>query len=173
MKSPLKFITVLFCVFALAGCAASEKNDPNTLTVWHWMSDREEAFQELARRYEDSNHIKVKFELYAPSEAYTQRVKAAAQTSTLPDIFGVLGESRDFASFVKSGHVADLTEEFHKKEGSRVWKDKLFEKAVSVNQFLPGKIRENNNIIFFSRALSDNFSSYIFQKCVLYKGQIK
>jgi ABC-type glycerol-3-phosphate transport system substrate-binding protein len=125
------------CLFAIAGCAASQKTDPNTITVWHWMSDREEAFLELARRYETATQTKVKFELYAPSEAYTQRVKAAAQTSTLPDIFGVLGESRDFASFVKSGHIADLTAEFNRKEGARVWKDKLFEKAVSVNQFQP------------------------------------
>ncbi len=138
MKLSLKFITIFLCLFTIAGCAASEKDDPNTLTVWHWMSDREEAFQELAKRYAASGQLKVKFELYAPSEAYTQRVKAAAQTSTLPDIFGVLGESRDFASFVKSGHIADLTAEFNRKEGARIWKDKLFEKAVSVNQFLPG-----------------------------------
>jgi len=102
------------------------------------MSDREDAFQELARRYEESHHKKVRFDLYAPSEAYTQRVKAAAQTGTLPDIYGVLGEKRDFASFIKSGYVADLTEELNKQEGAGVWKDKLFERAVSVNEFLPG-----------------------------------
>ncbi len=102
------------------------------------MSDREEAFQSLAKRFENDVGIKVRFELYAPSEIYSQRIKASAQTNTLPDIYGILGEKRDFASFVKSGYVADLTEALGRKDGTAVWKDVLFEKALSVNEFLPG-----------------------------------
>ena len=129
-----------FLIFSVAGCAPSEKNSEPTITVWHWMSDREESFEELARRFEQEKHLKVKFELFAPSEAYAQRVKASAQTATLPDIYGVLGEKRDFASFIKSGYIANLNEAMNKKEegSSGTWKEKLFEKAMSVNEFLPG-----------------------------------
>lgn len=102
------------------------------------MSDRETAFQELAKKYEDQHHVRVKFELYAPSDAYSQRVKAAAQTDKLPDIYGILGEKRDFASFIKSGYVADLTQVLNTEEGGVKWKDTLFQKALSVNEFLPG-----------------------------------
>src|SRR3989338_2045824 len=99
---------IAFFILA-AGCAPATKEDVNTITVWHWMSDRDQTFQELAKQYQDETQTKVRFELYAPSDAYTQRIKASAQTNTLPDIFGVLGEKRDFASFIRSGYVADLT----------------------------------------------------------------
>ena len=122
----------------MAGCARSEKKDIETITVWHWMSDREEAFQSLAKQFENQTKIKVRFELYAPSEVYSQRIKASAQTGTLPDIYGILGEKRDFASFIRSGYVVDLAEALDRKEGAVAWKDTLFEKALSVNEFLPG-----------------------------------
>lgn len=138
MKHTLKNFIIFFLLLVLAGCGAADKKDINTLTVWHWMSDRDETFQELAQQYQAQTGIKVKFELYAPSEAYSQRVKASAQTDTLPDIFGILGESRDFASFVKSGFVADLTGPLSADDGSGKWKDRLFQKALSVNEFKEG-----------------------------------
>ncbi|MBI4353036.1 MAG: extracellular solute-binding protein [Candidatus Omnitrophica bacterium] len=102
------------------------------------MSDREAAFQELAEQFEEEQGVKVRFDLYAPSEAYAQRVKASAQTNTLPDIFGILGEKRDFASFILSGYVAGLTAYLNEKDGGLSWKERFFEKAVQVNEFLPG-----------------------------------
>ncbi len=99
------------------------------------MSDREDAFQELAKRYQAETGTPVKFELFAPSESYSQRVKVSAQTSTLPDIYGVLGEKRDFASFIRSGYVADLTPELSKEDSA--WKKSFFEKALLINEFLP------------------------------------
>jgi ABC-type glycerol-3-phosphate transport system substrate-binding protein len=100
------------------------------------MSDREGAFLELARRYETQKGIKINFELYAPSDAYTQKIRASAQTNTLPDIFGILGEKRDFASFIKAGHIYNLTEEMEKD--SAAWKNKLFSNALAVNEFKEG-----------------------------------
>ena len=141
MKNPaVKMLALSLALFSIAGCGPAEKRSDSTLTVWHWMSDREDAFQELAKRFEAETQLKVKFELFAPSEAYAQRVKASAQTGTLPDIYGVLGEKRDFASFIKSGYIANLSGELDKKEeaSGRSWKEGLFEKALSVNEFLPG-----------------------------------
>ena len=137
-KFCLFFILSLFTVFLsvfLVNCGpkAQKKEQVKSIKIWHWMSDREGAFAELAKRYEAETGVKVNFELYAPSDAYTQKVRAAAQTNTLPDIFGILGEKRDFASFVKSGYVYDLTEEMDKENGA--WKNKLFAKALSVNEF--------------------------------------
>ena len=143
MKCPDKkfclfFMLSLFIVFlsvSLVGCSQNAQNreQVKSIKVWHWMSDREDVFLELAKRYEKETGVSVNFELYAPSDAYSQKVRAAAQTNTLPDIFGILGEKRDFASFVKSGYVYDLTEEMDKDLG--LWKNKLFAKALSVNEF--------------------------------------
>lgn len=136
-SSGRRFFIILFLVFSIAGCAGKNKKDLDTVTVWHWMSDRDEAFQELAKKFEEETHIRVEFELYAPSEVYAQRVKASAQTNTLPDIYGILGEKQDFASFIKSGHVADLSSELSVNSENGTWKSKFFEKALAVNQFLP------------------------------------
>lgn len=122
----------------LGGCAtkaSAPSAAAQTITVWHWMSDREDAFLELAKKYEAQTGVKVKFDLYAPSESYSQKIKASAQTNTLPDVFGVLGESHDLASFIKSGFVADLSDSLG-KDG--VWRDRLFDKALEVNQFKAG-----------------------------------
>ncbi len=105
------------------------------------MSDREEAFDTLAKRYTEETGVPVKFELYAPSEAYAQRVKASAQTNTLPDVFGVLGEKRDFASFINSGYVSELTPDLVANEPGKTtgtWESVLFEKALNVNRFTEG-----------------------------------
>ena len=141
-KICLFFILSSFIVFLsvfLTSCTPQE-NAANTekITAWHWMSDREDAFQELARQYEAQTGIKINFELYAPSDAYTQKIRAAAQTKTLPDIFGLLAEKRDFASFINAGHIYNLTEDMDRDDGA--WKDKLFKKALVVNEF-----REKNS----------------------------
>ena len=138
MRHPSKIFIIYFLLFLAAGCAPADKKADSTITVWHWMSDREDAFQALAKKFEEETQLKVKLELFSPSEAYTQRVKASAQTGTLPDIYGVLGEKRDFASFIKSGYITNLDEAMElKKEDGPAWKKKFFEKVLSVNEFLP------------------------------------
>lgn len=153
MKSILKrlvsgdwcLVTLLSLGIFLSGCGSQPPsgNAPSPagakkIVVWHWMTDRDEAFQELAKRYEAQAGVKVAFELYAPSDAYSQKVRAAAQAQSLPDIFGLLGEKRDFASFIKAGHAAHLTAAMDADAGA--WKSALFEKALSVNEFPEGNV---------------------------------
>jgi len=128
---------LLASILLVTGCTSSKQTSAKPeINVWHWMTDREPAFQELAKRYEAKTGIKVNFELYAPSDAYTQKVRAAAQGINLPDIFGILGEKRDFASFVKAGHILDLTP--YMEANSGLWKDSFFAKALAVNEFYEG-----------------------------------
>ena len=134
-------IGILSLVILLSGCGGqqgTEVTPPSTkkIVVWHWMTDRDEAFQELAKQYEAKTGIKVVFDLYAPSDAYSQKVRAAAQATALPDIFGLLGEKRDFAAFIKAGHVTNLTGEMEAQGGA--WKNSIFEKALAVNEFFAG-----------------------------------
>ena len=139
-KIYLFFISSSFVVFLsifLASCTPqSQSPGVEAITVWHWMSDREEALLELAKKYKIETGAEINFELYAPSDAYTQKIRAAAQTNTLPDIFGILGKKIDFASFVKAGHICNLTEAMDANDGE--WRKKLFEKALAVNEFGKG-----------------------------------
>jgi len=127
------FITV---VLFLSGCSSGIDESSDTITVWHWMGDRQETFDKLAAKYEVQTGQRVQFELYAPSEAYSQKIKAAAQTRTLPDIFGILGDTKDFASFVKSGFVLEINQNSSKTESP--WRKILYSKALDVNEFRPG-----------------------------------
>lgn len=138
IKASIKVFIISLLAVSFFGCAPAGNKDTNVVTVWHWMSDRDEAFQDLAKQFELETGIKVRFDLYAPSEAYSQRVKASAQTDTLPDIYGVLGEKRDFASFINSGYVADLTADLDAAENGRTWRESLFDKALAVNEFKSG-----------------------------------
>ena len=131
-----KILSIVLCVL-LIGCA-QKKQDENTITLWHWMTDRQKAFEELAKQYEQQTGIKVKIDLYAPSDAYTQKVIASAQSKILPDIYGILDKKEIFASFIQSGFVADLTEEFQKNNNE--WTNEIFPKALDVNRFLDGNI---------------------------------
>jgi len=136
--SSLLLVTV-FCLvsFGLGGCGPkNEVPGKKVVTVWHWMTDREAVLVSLADKYEASTGVKIDFELYAPSEAYAQKVRAAAQGSNLPDIFGVLGEKRDFAAYIKAGHIADLTG--YMEENNQDWEKRFFSKALAVNEFAEG-----------------------------------
>ncbi|MDD5128644.1 MAG: extracellular solute-binding protein [Candidatus Omnitrophica bacterium] len=126
----------VFVLFSLIGCSEQKMETKPTINIWHWMTDRDPAFQELAKKYEALTGVKVNFELYAPSDAYSQKIRAAAQGTNLPDVFGILGEKRDFASFIKAGHILDLTPYMEANNNS--WKSNFFPKALAVNEFASG-----------------------------------
>src|SRR3989344_2235250 len=99
-------VFILAAVLLNNGCA--QKKNANELVVWHWMTDRQKAFEKLAQQYETQTGIKVRFELYAPSDVYSQKIVAAAQARVLPDVFGILDKKIVVASFIEAGYVADL-----------------------------------------------------------------
>ncbi len=129
-------LALLGCLlFVWLGCAGGgPKSD--TLVIWHWMTDRHKVFEQLAKKYKDETGQEVIFELYAPSDVYSQKIIASAQARILPDIFGILDKKSVVASFIESGFVADLTSEFEKD--NEAWKKDLFPKALAVNQFEEG-----------------------------------
>jgi len=127
-----KAFLFILCLAAISACA-QRRAASNTVTVWHWMTDRHDAFQELARRYEAQTGIKIKIDLFAPSDSYKQKIIASAQANILPDIFGVLETKKVFADFIKYGYVADLTDEFQKNNAE--WQNRIFEKALSASRY--------------------------------------
>jgi len=56
-RSCLAFVLL---AFIFTGCSQAEKQN-NTITIWHWMTDRQDAFVKLAGQYEQQAGIKVKF----------------------------------------------------------------------------------------------------------------
>lgn len=133
----LSFIPFLF----LSGCSLSPKNkinaDPSkTIVMWHWLTDKEDTLNELAREYYEKTGVYVKMEVFAPSEAYNQKIIASAQTNTLPEIYGILGSKRDFANFVKAGHVLKLDP--YMEKDNQEWKGRFFPEALKSVSFVSG-----------------------------------
>ncbi len=126
----------IFVLFSALGCSSRQAETKPAINVWHWMTDRDATFQELAKKYEALPGVKVNVELYAPSDAYSQKIRAAAQGVNLPDIFGILGEKRDFASFIRAGHILDVTS--YMDADNQSWKNRFFPKALAVNEFTEG-----------------------------------
>ena len=132
-----KFLALGLSLIFLCGCAPKPQ-ESKTITLWHWMTDREAAFQELAQKYEQQTGIKVKIELFAPSDSYTQKVVASSQAKILPDIFGILDTKETFSKFIKYGFVADLSSDFQSNDGE--WEKAIFPKALNANRFAADNI---------------------------------
>jgi raffinose/stachyose/melibiose transport system substrate-binding protein len=121
----------------LMGCS-KPSHPSDSLQIWHWMTDRQDAFETLAKKYEQETGIKVKFELFSPSDAYSQKVVAAAQARVLPDVYGILDKKSIMASFIKAGYVADLTPYYEADNGA--WEKSIFPKALASNRFEEGNL---------------------------------
>lgn len=100
------------------------------IVIWHWMTDRQAAFEKVAEQYQKETGIRVLFETYAPSEVYRDKVHAAANGKLLPEVFCPLGDKRELAAFINSGYIADLTPEM-----SKGWSSEFYPKPLALNTF--------------------------------------
>lgn len=139
MKISLARIAVATSFFAfplLFGCKSKDTSNSAQVVIWHWMTDRDEAFQQLSTKYKEETGKVVQFQLYAPSDVYQQKVRVGAQTNSLPDVFGIMGDARDVATFIEAGHVENLTAALGDGPGS--WKDSLYPEALNTSFFPDG-----------------------------------
>lgn len=136
--SVLRLLSSAFCFLLISGCAKAPEGAiaKRQIVLWHWLTDKEDSLNTLAEKYRQLTDIKVRCELYAPSDAYAQKIMASGQARALPDIYGLLGEKRIFAAFINAGHIADLTA--HMEENGSAWKTSFFKKPLEVNEFLSG-----------------------------------
>ncbi|KPK38540.1 MAG: hypothetical protein AMJ78_09830 [Omnitrophica WOR_2 bacterium SM23_29] len=119
-------------VTLFTGCAPKSKQ----VVIWHWMADRKDAFRSLSDKYFDETGVRAKFVLCAPSERYAKKIRFAAVTSRLPDIYGMLGGVWEFSNFINSGYALDLSDELNTNGGE--WREQFLGGVISENEFLPG-----------------------------------
>jgi ABC-type glycerol-3-phosphate transport system substrate-binding protein len=102
------------------------------------MTDRNSTLLKLAQQYQQQTGITVDVQLFAPSDAYSQKIIAAGQASALPEIYGILDKKSVVADFIKAGLVEDLTGAMNADNGQ--WKNSLFSKALADKSFEAGNI---------------------------------
>ncbi|MDD5069550.1 MAG: extracellular solute-binding protein [Candidatus Omnitrophica bacterium] len=132
------FVASIPLVFmSLSGCT-SKKSKQDKIIIWHWMTDRKDALDSLAEQYFTQTGVRVEFKLFFPPDVYASKVIAAGRAKNLPDIFGILGEKKTFASFIKAGHILNLTP--YMTENLGAWQNRFYEPTLAVTTF-----KEKNN----------------------------
>jgi ABC-type glycerol-3-phosphate transport system substrate-binding protein len=130
------FLGICFLLLTISGCNNSTQASApkeKKLVIWHWMNDRQAAFNTLAQKYKAETGVTIEFKLFFPPDIYSQKVIAAARAGSLPEIFGILGEKSTMGSFIKAKHIADLTP-YMEKDGAS-WKNSFYPQALDVNVF--------------------------------------
>lgn len=131
-----KLMTLCCCLMliVLAGC--SHPTPSNKIVLWHWMTDRDDTLKKLAQQYKDQTGVDVSIQLFAPSDAYSQKIVAAAQANVLPDIYGILDKKSVVADFIKAGLIADLSSDMQADSGK--WANSFFANALADKSFEAG-----------------------------------
>ncbi|MCK9615128.1 MAG: extracellular solute-binding protein [Candidatus Omnitrophica bacterium] len=125
-------VSFLSIIILLGGCGP-QKPKENKIVIWHWLNDRKEALNKLAADYKTKTGVEVEFKLFSPADIYSQKVIAAARAGNLPDIFGILGEKRTLGSFIKAGHILNLTPYMQANQAE--WKQRFYPKTIEVVTF--------------------------------------
>ena len=147
MRHLQRLLFIAVCIIIIAGCMPSgSKQKSDKLVIWHWIIDRKDTFDILAKRYEEQTGIKVEFKLFFPPDIYRQKVIAVARAQKLPDIFGILGEKKILASFIKAGHILNLNE-YMDADGAS-WKNRFYSQTLGVVAFKEGNNYEVSEGIY-------------------------
>jgi len=126
------FLGALICL--LGACTKTpRKPAQEKIVIWHWMTDRKEAFETLAKQYKEQTGIDVEFKLFFPADIYASKVIAAARANTLPDIFGILGEKKTVSSFIKAGHILNLSP--YLTANNLAWENRFYPATLAVIVF--------------------------------------
>ena len=91
----LQAFCLCLAIFMVSGCSNTGGKDEDTVKIWHWMTDRQEAFEKLAKDYFDQTGVKVVFETYAPTDNVSE---LTARTNDE-------GWETTFAEWLKTSHL--------------------------------------------------------------------
>jgi ABC-type glycerol-3-phosphate transport system substrate-binding protein len=97
------------------------------------MNDRKGSLEELADLYMKETGVPIEFKLFSPPDIYSQKVIAAARAGRLPDVFGILGEKKTLASFIRAGYILDLSG--YMAQDKEIWKKSFYPQALEVVSF--------------------------------------
>lgn len=157
---------LLLGLLLLTGCGQKQEQEKK-IVIWHWMTDREDAFDELAQRYTAEKEIEVEFKLFFPPDIYSQKVIAAARAGNLPEIFGILGEKKTVGSFINAGHIINLTP-FMQEDGLS-WQNSFYPQTLETVTF----IEKNSYSVppgIYGVPIDTTVMQFIYNKELLQKG---
>ena len=124
--------SVCLSVVLLSGCGKKEGDRAGTapkegeIVFWHWWTDRQQILDELAAEYKQKTGVSVRFQVAAPvGSEYNNKLQAAAQGNTLPDIIGIAAGGEFLARYINAGKILELTDSM-----KRDWQDRFFPRTL-------------------------------------------
>jgi len=120
MKKRMHVLTALLLISALivSACSSGGKDNPSkggdskTLTLWTWKVAYVPGFEAAAKLYEQKTGVKVEIETFTPDDTYRQKIQAAANSKTLPDVihyWATNGDSLETSLLELTDKVGDDT----------------------------------------------------------------
>lgn len=110
---------------------AEEPKKDVTLTIWHYLNDREAIMKGFAAQYEEKTGVKVDFQLYS-GDQMKAKVQAAAQAKSLPEAWVFVGGKPDIAQYAKAGNILNLY------DSMKDWKTRFNESILVPISFTEG-----------------------------------
>jgi len=141
MKQIKKFLTLIPISLLIIGCGKKDENKDarktegkSEIVFWHWWTDRKDIFEDLAKQYKKKTGVTIRFQVAAPMGSdYNNKLQAAAQANTLPDIIGIAAGGEFLARYVNAGKIHELTPSM-----TRTWKKGFFPRAIQDFSYLSG-----------------------------------
>lgn len=110
------FISVMLIFTLISGCSkpqtepsAQKQGEKVTITIWHYLNDRDKLMKEFAQEYEKKTGVHVDFQLYS-GDQMGSKIQAAAQAKTLPDAWTGVGLKPALSKLIEGGYVAKVND---------------------------------------------------------------
>ncbi len=89
-RNLLLFVSVLVVTLSTVSLTSAA---PKTLVFWHYLTDRHPLLQEMAKQYETATGVKVDVQLFPGDQEVEQKMEAAIQAGTAPDVYTTNGSA--------------------------------------------------------------------------------
>lgn len=121
-KLSIVLVAVMLMSLCLMGCSNGNTSNPSStdteneastvesITFWHYVSDRADYIQGVAEAFEAQTGTHVDVQLYG-GDAFAGKIQAAIQANMLPNVWMFSGGKSDLSNFAKNGYVANFDAE--------------------------------------------------------------
>lgn len=86
------------------------KKEDVKIVFWHYLNDRKDLLEKMAADYQAKTGVQVDVQLFG-GDGFKEKITAAAQTKTLPDIFTFAGGEGDLAKIIEINGVMEIGKE--------------------------------------------------------------
>jgi ABC-type glycerol-3-phosphate transport system substrate-binding protein len=128
------FLSLVFVFFISCGRNVKKFYLNADIVVWHWMPEKQKTFETLTQKYLQETGIVVVFKTYFPKDVYRNKISMAQTANKLPEIFSLLAEKSEIASFIQEGFIANLSEDLKKDS----WEKEFFLEALVKSYYESG-----------------------------------